>query len=1323
MDFVHILEKEAAGKKNLIEIYPSFKVLRSKDLMIRGKAFYAIWDEAAGMWSTDEFDVQRLVDEEIRKYEVKTPGIFEQYRKYLGNWETNSWMTYRNYVTHLENHYHQLDENVTFANTEVKKEDYVTKRLPYSLAHGDISAWDEVVSTLYDEEQRRKIEWAIGAIVTGDSKTIQKALVFYGDPGAGKGTMIGIMQELFEGYWEAFSAKELTGATNQFALEAFKMNPMVAFDGDGDLSKITDNTKFNSMISHEPIQINEKNKPLYTSRFDTFFVIASNSPIRFTDSRSGLIRRILDVHPSGRLLPPRKYQALLTQIKFELGAIAAHCRDVYLSMGKDYYSGYRPIEMMLQTDVFFNFIEDNYDIFKSQDGVTLNQAWAMYQEFIKESGVEYKLAKHKLRDELKSYFENFEERTAVQPNGERYRSYFSGFKADRFKSPTGKKEPQHMFSLVMEEHESLFDKAFSSYPAQYAKEDGTPRLYWDNGLRTKLDERTGKVVEFVPEDRAVVQTTLSDIDTSKEHYVKVPHNHIVIDFDLTDKDDKKSAERNLEAASQWPPTYAEFSKSGEGIHLHYNYTGDPDELSALYEPGIEIKVYTGNGSLRRRLSLCNNVDIAEISSGLPLKEKKVMNQNEIEDEKHLRALINKALRKEVGNGATKPSVDYIYKVLEDFYKSGKPYNVTDMRNRILSFAALSTNQAIVAMKMVQNMKFASEEVIEKIEEAEADGEIPDTFKSQKTLDVEKEVIFDVEVFPNLFVVVWGYKDAPREQNVVMVNPSQAEIAKLMSMKLVGFNCRRYDNHILYAAYMGYTVEQLYKKSQQIISGTPGALFGQAYDISYTDIFDFATEKNSLKLWELKLGINHLELGLPWDQPVPKELWDKVVEYCINDVEATKVVRKHLEADFIARQILSDLSGLNMNASTNAHTARIIFGTERRPQASFKYKNLAETFPGYKFDQGKSYYREEITGEGGYVYAEPGIYTDVAVLDVTSMHPTSIEQLDLFGEYTEKFSDIKKARIAIKRKDFDTAKTLMGGKLARHLNDPSQAKALSNALKIAINSVYGMTSARFENSFKDPRNIDNIVAKRGALFMVELKHAVQERGFQVVHIKTDSIKIPNATPEIIAFVMEFGVKYGYEFEHEETFSKFCLVNDAVYVAQIGWHADDESKVGTWETTGAQFQHPYVKKFLFTHEPIEFDDMCEIKTVNTAMYLDYTGLDDTPMAFADTLNSNLQKFVGKAGKFCPVKPGAGGGFLLRQDKTDLQKFAAVTGTKDFFWLESEMVKTLKLEDQIDQKYFTRLVDSAVAQIKKYTNDIQSYEWFVGADTAREVEKLAA
>lgn len=33
------------------------------------------------------------------------------------------------------------------------------------------------------------------------------------------------------------------------------------------------------------------------------------------------------------------------------------------------------------------------------------------------------------------------------------------------------------------------------------------------------------------------------------------------------------------------------------------------------------------------------------------------------------------------------------------------------------------------------------------------------------------------------------------------------------------------------------------------------------------------------------------------------------------------------------------------------------------------------FPGYTFEKGKSVYRGEEVGEGGYVYAEPGIYTN------------------------------------------------------------------------------------------------------------------------------------------------------------------------------------------------------------------------------------------------------------------------------------------------------------------------------------------------------------
>ena len=76
---------------------------------------------------------------------------------------------------------------------------------------------------------------------------------------------------------------------------------------------------------------------------------------------------------------------------------------------------------------------------------------------------------------------------------------------------------------------------------------------------------------------------------------------------------------NLEAASKWPATYAELSKSGAGIHLHYIYTGDVNKLARIYADHIEVKVFTGKSSLRRKLTKCNNLPIANISSGLPLK--------------------------------------------------------------------------------------------------------------------------------------------------------------------------------------------------------------------------------------------------------------------------------------------------------------------------------------------------------------------------------------------------------------------------------------------------------------------------------------------------------------------------------------------------------------------------------------------------------------------------------------------------------------------------------------------------------------------------------
>jgi DNA polymerase elongation subunit (family B) len=263
-----------------------------------------------------------------------------------------------------------------------------------------------------------------------------------------------------------------------------------------------------------------------------------------------------------------------------------------------------------------------------------------------------------------------------------------------------------------------------------------------------------------------------------------------------------------------------------------------------------------------------------------------------------------------------------------------------------------------------------------------------------------------------------------------------------------------------------------------------------------------------------------------------------------------------------------------------------------------YTDLREMFPGYAFDQfkpgkEKSTYKGHSVGEGGLVLAKPGMYENVALLDVASMHPTSIIELNMFGSYTKNFKDLVDVRLAIKKGDYDLAAQLYDGRLAPYLGDKATAKGLADALKIVINSVYGLTAASFPNKFRDDRNKDNIVAKRGALFMLDLEEFVAERGFEVIHIKTDSVKIPNATPEIIEEVTKFGEKYGYTFEHEATYDRFCLVNDAVYVARVD---------GKWSATGAQFLHPVVFKSLFTKEDLEASDYVEVKQVTKGnMYL--------------------------------------------------------------------------------------------------------------------------
>lgn len=931
MDFVKIVER---SKRDEIEIFPDFQTGDVEDLLGRGKSFHAVWDEKAGLWSTRENDVQRLVDEALWEY----AEAFKNERHYTGRLnvktlKSNSsgmWNQFTQYMKRFPDSKIDLDTKLTFLDTKVGKKDYVSKRLPYKLEEGPHEAWDKLLDILYAPSEREKIEWSIGAIVSGDSRKIQKFFVLYGAPGKGKGTILKIIEKLFEGYCITFDARSLGSSSDQFSMEVFRSNPLVALDTDGNLSRIEDNTRLNSIVSHEPVVVNEKGKARYNAVMNCFLYIASNNPVKITDAKSGIIRRLIDINPTGKELKPKEYETLISQIDFELGAIAYHCLQVYRSLGKNYYKNYIPNQMIEKTDVFYNFVDANIDIFEGQtEGMSLKQAYTMYKEYCADALVEYKMPMYRFREELKNYYEEFY--PVMRVDGKQIRSWFQKFRSEKMEPPVLKKEEKPL-PMVLDQTKSLLDDILADCPAQYAKEDGSPEFVWSD-----------------------VKTVLRDLDTTRVHYVqsqKYDRQLLFIDFDIRNEAGEKDMMMNLEAASKWPATYAEFSKGGCGIHLYYIYDGDISKLSSVYVDGIEVKVLRGRAALRRRVSKCNDIPIAHLAEGtLPLKEEKMIDTTILKDEMHLRNLIKKSLRKGI-HGATRPEVDLIFKALDDAYRSGMSYDVSDLKHDILVFAMGSTHQSDYCVKRVNEMRFRSRDV----EEAEEKAEGRLTKESNSDEDDSDICFFDIEVYPpgtdsdgeeneGLFLVCWKKRGKDHEV-VAMVNPKSSEMEDFIAMKLVGFNNRSYDNHMIYARYLGYSNARMYDLSKRLIAErAKDAMFREAYDISYTDVFDFCSKKQSLKEWEIELGISHIEMGIPWDKPAPHSLWNEIIEYCKNDVLATEAVFEARQEDWNARKILADLAGGKVNDTTNSLTLKIVFGNERHPTLVYTDLATGEQFEG------------------------------------------------------------------------------------------------------------------------------------------------------------------------------------------------------------------------------------------------------------------------------------------------------------------------------------------------------------------------------------------
>ena len=189
-----------------------------------------------------------------------------------------------------------------------------------------------------------------------------------------------------------------------------------------------------------------------------------------------------------------------------------------------YYDDYQPTMMMGASNDFYNYILEMYTTFAAEEGVTLKSAWESYKNYCDDARVTFPLSQRLFKEEMRNYFEEYLDRFTLM-DGTRVRSFFRAFKVDKMedsvrviKKPVETSVRKIDFNSTV----SIFDTECADCPSQYATDEGRPMKKWAN-----------------------VTTKLSDISTDKLHYVKVPDNHIVIDFVITDETGNKSFESNL----------------------------------------------------------------------------------------------------------------------------------------------------------------------------------------------------------------------------------------------------------------------------------------------------------------------------------------------------------------------------------------------------------------------------------------------------------------------------------------------------------------------------------------------------------------------------------------------------------------------------------------------------------------------------------------------------------------------------------------------------------------------------------------------------------
>ena len=395
----------------------------------------------------------------------------------------------------------------------------------------------------------------------------------------------------------------------------------------------------------------------------------------------------------------------------------------------------------------------------------------------------------------------------------------------------------------------------------------------------------------------------------------------------------------------------------------------------------------------------------------------------------------------------------------------------------------------------------------------------------------KKVFYDIEVYPNFWCVVFANESG--DMYTVDSNSNYIEdlekLDKISRHRLfVGFNNTHFDSYILQILLNNKTnknlTTQVYEATQDLIVHEEYGLkvlkkyCGQEAKIKtfQLDLMMMSPQRLSLKEYGVRMHHHKLQtIPVPPDTEVDFLDVVKVIEYCKNDVEITKLlhdelfhnevqVKDHLIETFnlspsayaqsnrkITEQVLCDP---NLKPLRRAFAYAFPYGFQFDYQ---EFNFLKETYENIDFSE-EAEFKSTVDYDGLQIdYGLGGLHgvvknyqgENLIDIDVASYYPNLVRNLNALPQTV---------------KDPQSFYAMIDDRVKLKKTDPAKA----TAYKVLINTVYGAMNYSYGTRLGQLYDLENLykITITGQLLLTKLIEMLHDGGYRVVYANTDGVMI-------------------------------------------------------------------------------------------------------------------------------------------------------------------------------------------------------------------------